>query len=146
MKVENETTGHNRFLRFTEIPDETTEMIVEVKYRDPRRSDFANAIPLDNHVIPTIIEAVNRSNKVTVCLYHHKDGTDFSVYANLLLAYKVMAEAFASCISSGTIEKSTVRAFKKAMKAGDYREAIRIRCDATEESVEFGEREVATCA
>lgn len=60
MKADNsfETTGHSRVIKFTGIPDEKTELTVNVSYIGD--SNIANAIPLDQHIIPAIMERFNK--------------------------------------------------------------------------------------
>lgn len=62
MKAENTTTGHNRTIRFTDIPgDELHEMLITVNYVPIPVEDGVvhKAVTLDKTVIPAIIEAVN---------------------------------------------------------------------------------------
>lgn len=67
MKAENTTTGHNRTIRLTEIPDNgkgsLRELVITINYKlfgdnDPYTVD--KAVTLDGVVIPTIIEAINK--------------------------------------------------------------------------------------
>lgn len=65
MKVENDTTGHNRTLRFTNLPklmsNELSEVVVTIccvsKHNEP--GVLAKAMALDKIIIPSIIEAIN---------------------------------------------------------------------------------------
>ena len=68
MRVENETTGHNRALRFYNLPDtepndgryHKPEITVSVKYTED--SGVSPALVLDRIIIPAIIAAINGKN------------------------------------------------------------------------------------
>jgi hypothetical protein len=63
MKAENQTTGHNRTVRFTGVVSDdpkvpvAAEQLVELRYVEPGNVDAALA--LDHGVIPAIVQAVN---------------------------------------------------------------------------------------
>lgn len=60
MKAENKTTGHNRIIRFTDIPSEGNlprEMEVEIRYVG--ESNGAKGIALDNIIIPAILKGLS---------------------------------------------------------------------------------------
>lgn len=62
MKVENDTTGHNRTLRFTNLPKLILgEFLVTISYVSKHNEPgiLAKAMALDKIIIPSIIEAIN---------------------------------------------------------------------------------------
>lgn len=69
MKVENETTGHNRTLRLTGIEGDRRkcgvlpELTITISYVNDDGHGIYKAITLDNVVIPAIIKALNRQRK-----------------------------------------------------------------------------------
>lgn len=65
MKAQNDTTGHNRTIRITEIPEHPhrylSEMSITIGYlREGDGSIIDKAVTLDNVIIPAIIEALNK--------------------------------------------------------------------------------------
>lgn len=70
MKAENQTTGHNRTIRFTDIPsdndpghkNDVRELLVHIKCVENHEEGVVfQAIALDHVVIPAIIQAINAS-------------------------------------------------------------------------------------
>jgi len=57
MKVENKTTSHSRYLRFTNVHPEMDELEVSVVYTGD--SSGRKAVILDNVVIPAIIKGTD---------------------------------------------------------------------------------------
>ena len=68
MKAENETTGHNRIIKITDLPslyaENLSELSITIHYVSKENEDgvLAKASALDHFVIPKIIKALNQNN------------------------------------------------------------------------------------
>jgi hypothetical protein len=78
MQVDNTVTGHNRTLRFTNIPG-FDGVVVETTFTSPGGGDPARA--LDNVVIPFLVNQINRWPGAPKAL------DDMSVLDDLIAAY-----------------------------------------------------------
>lgn len=61
MKAENQTTGHNRYIRVTEIGPASPLDAIELDIRYRGEGGHRHGITLDNHIIPRILAALNDS-------------------------------------------------------------------------------------
>lgn len=76
MHAENQSTGHNRTIRFTDLPGYPHEMNVAVNYTSENLHVEDKAVTLDSIIIPEILRAVNHEPEACINLTNLTHDTE----------------------------------------------------------------------